>query len=239
MRIDKMLANLGFGSRKEVKQLLKSGSVAVNDQVVKDAKFQVHPEVDVVNVGGELVEYREFIYLMMNKPPGVISATEDPSMETVIDLLEIEDAVYSPFPVGRLDKDTEGLLLLTNDGQLAHRLLSPKKHVPKTYFAIIDGEVSESDILSFKRGVTLDDGYVTKPGELVILKSGIRSEIEVTITEGKFHQVKRMFEAVGKRVVYLQRISMGPLTLDESLELGEYRELLEEEIQLLMENENK
>lgn len=239
MRIDKMLANLGFGSRKEVKQLLKSGSVTVNDQVVKDAKFQVHPEVDVVNVGGELVEYREFIYLMMNKPPGVISATEDPSMETVIDLLEIEDAVYSPFPVGRLDKDTEGLLLLTNDGQLAHRLLSPKKHVPKTYFAIIDGEVSESDILSFKRGVTLDDGYVTKPGELVILKSGIRSEIEVTITEGKFHQVKRMFEAVGKRVVYLQRISMGPLTLDESLELGEYRELLEEEIQLLMENENK
>ncbi|WP_075982640.1 pseudouridine synthase [Bacillus massilinigeriensis] len=239
MRIDKMLANLGFGSRKEVKQLLKSGSVTVNDQVAKDAKFQVHPEVDVVNVGGELVEYREFIYLMMNKPPGVISATEDPSMETVIDLLEIEDAVYSPFPVGRLDKDTEGLLLLTNDGQLAHRLLSPKKHVPKTYFAIIDGEVSESDILSFKRGITLDDGYVTKPGELVILKSGIRSEIEVTITEGKFHQVKRMFEAVGKRVVYLQRISMGPLTLDESLELGEYRELLEEEIQLLMENENK
>jgi 16S rRNA pseudouridine516 synthase len=228
-----MLANLGYGSRKEVKQLLKSGAVKVDDVVVKDAKQHVDTATQTVALNGEVVEYREFIYLMMNKPQGVLSATEDNSCETVIDLLEMEDQVYEPFPVGRLDKDTEGLLLITNDGQLAHRLLSPKKHVPKTYFAVIDGEVDAADVEAFAEGVTLDDGYETKPGDLKILKSGIRSDIELTITEGKFHQVKRMFESVGKRVVYLQRISMGPLPLDETLELGEYRELTDEEVELL------
>ncbi|RFU66274.1 pseudouridine synthase [Peribacillus glennii] len=233
MRIDKLLANIGYGSRKDVKKLLKSGAVKVNETVVKDAKEHVNPDSDIVTVHGETVEYREFIYLMMNKPPGVLSATEDNHQETVIDILEPEDAVFEPFPVGRLDKDTEGLLLLTNDGQLAHQLLSPKKHVPKTYFAVIDGEVTDDDIRAFRNGVTLDDGYETKPGELKILKSGIRSDIELTITEGKFHQVKRMFEAVGKRVVYLQRIRMGSLVLDEELVLGQYRELTDEEISQL------
>lgn len=233
MRIDKLLANLGYGSRKEVKQLLKSGAVKVDDAVVKNAKQHIDPNTQTVTLNGEVIEYKEFIYLMMNKPPGVLSATEDNVGETVIDLLELEDQVYEPFPVGRLDKDTEGLLLITNDGQLAHRLLSPKKHVPKTYFAVIDGEVTEEDVAAFAKGVTLDDGYETKPGDLKILKSGIRSDIELTITEGKFHQVKRMFQAVGKRVVYLQRISMGPLALDETLELGEYRELTDEEVELL------
>jgi 16S rRNA pseudouridine516 synthase len=237
MRIDKMLANLGFGSRKEVKKLLKDGAVKVNDQPVKDAKLHVNPKDDTVTLNGEVIEYKEFIYLMMNKPPGVISATEDSYDQTVVDLLEFEDSVYSPFPVGRLDKDTEGLLLITNDGQLSHRLLSPKKHVPKTYFAVIDQEVSEGDISAFKKGVTLDDGYVTKPADLKIIKSGIRSDIELTITEGKFHQVKRMFEAVGKKVIYLKRLTMGPLSLDETLELGEYRELTDEEIQQLIEYE--
>lgn len=239
MRIDKMLANLGFGSRKDVKKLLKDGAVKVNGTVVKDAKEHVDPDKDTITLNGEVVEYKEFIYLMMNKPPGVISATEDSHDKTVVDLLEIEDAVFSPFPVGRLDKDTEGLLLLTNDGQLSHRLLSPKKHVPKTYFAVIDREVTEDDVEAFRQGVILDDGYHTKPGELKIIKSGLRSDIELTITEGKFHQVKRMFEAVGKRVVYLKRLSMGPLMLDETLELGEYRELTDEEIQSLMEYEVK
>ncbi len=239
MRVDKLLANLGYGSRKEVKQFLKSGQVKINGSVVKDAKEHVDPNKDSVTLHGEEIEYKEFIYLMMNKPPGVLSATEDTRSETVIDLLEIEDQVYEPFPVGRLDKDTEGLLLITNDGKLAHRLLSPKKHVPKTYFAVIDGEVTEEDVRAFKKGVTLDDGYISKPGELVILKSGIRSDIELTITEGKFHQVKRMFEAVGKRVVYLKRITMGPLVLDETLELGEYRELEEEEIEALLAYEAK
>lgn len=234
MRIDKMLANLGFGSRKEVKKLLKDGAVTVNDKAVKDPKQHVDPEKDVVMLNGSVIEYKEFVYLMMNKPPGVLSATEDTRDETVIDLLELEDQVYEPFPVGRLDKDTEGLLLITNDGQLAHRLLSPKKHVPKTYFAVIEGEVTEEDVEAFRKGVTLDDGYHTKPGELKILKSELMSDIELTITEGKFHQVKRMFQAVGKRVVYLQRLTMGPLKLDDTLELGEYRELTDEEITMLM-----
>ncbi|UOY94346.1 rRNA pseudouridine synthase [Ectobacillus sp. JY-23] len=233
MRIDKLLANMGFGSRKEVKKLLKEGAVKIDGMPVKDAKFHVNVTKDEVTVYGEVVEYKEFIYLMMNKPQGVISATEDNMHETVIDLLEEEDLVFEPFPVGRLDKDTEGFLLLTNDGQLAHQLLSPKKHVPKKYFAKVEGQVTEEDIEAFQKGVILDDGYETKPGVLTILHSGPLSEIELVITEGKFHQVKRMFEAVGKKVVYLKRTEMGPLKLDEELELGQYRELTEEEVALL------
>lgn len=239
MRIDKMLANLGYGSRKDVKKLLKDGAVVVNDKVIKDSKQHIDPDNDVVTLNGEIVEYKEFVYLMMNKPPGVISATEDNHDETVIDLLEYEDQVFEPFPVGRLDKDTEGLLLITNDGQLSHRLLSPKKHVPKTYFAVIEGIVTSDDGEAFQKGVTLDDGYLTKPAYLTILKSGLTSDIELTITEGKFHQVKRMFEAVGKRVIYLKRLSMGPLKLDETLELGEYRELTDEELEELIQYEVK
>lgn len=235
MRIDKLLANLGYGSRKDVKKILKAGKVSVNGGIVKDPKLHIDPDMDTVVLNGEELHYRPFIYLMMNKPQGVISATEDLRDQTVIDLLTIEDTVLKPFPVGRLDKDTEGLLLLTNDGLLSHQLLSPKKHVPKTYYAVIDGETTEQDIQMFKNGVTLDDGYQTKPAILNILKSGLRSEIELTITEGKFHQVKRMFAAVGKKVVYLKRISMGPLCLDDDLALGEYRELTEAEVTLLKE----
>jgi len=238
LRIDKLLANMGYGTRKEVKKLLKAGVVKVDGMTVKDAKTHVDPKEQVVTVWGEEVEYKPFIYLMMNKPKGVISATEDAVEETVVDLLEEEDRIFDPFPVGRLDKDTEGLLLLTNDGQLAHQLLSPKKHVPKTYEAIIDGEVTEEDVAAFRRGVVLDDGYETKPAKLVIVRSGLRSDVQITITEGKFHQIKRMFQAVGKRVVYLKRVQMGPLTLDETLEPGEYRELTDEEMALLK-GENK
>ena len=230
MRLDKLLSNMGYGSRKEVKQLLKQKAVTVDGTPVKDAAMHVDPEKQDISVYDERVIYTEFIYLMMNKPPGVISATEDAREATVIDLLEPIHQHFEPFPVGRLDKDTEGLLLLTNDGTLTHNLLSPKKHVPKVYYAEIDGVVTEADAEAFARGVTLDDGYVTKPGELVILKSAEQSEIELTIQEGKFHQVKRMFEAVGKRVTYLKRLSMGSLQLDESLELGEYRELTSEEL---------
>jgi 16S rRNA pseudouridine516 synthase len=233
MRIDKLLSNRGYGSRKEVKSLLKTGAVKVNEKTIKDGKQHINTDEDVVTVYGDEVHYKEFIYLMMNKPQGVISATEDNMHETVIDLLEEEDQLYEPFPVGRLDIDTVGLLIITNDGKLSHQLLSPKKHVPKTYFAKIEGEVTEEDIEQFAKGVTLDDGYETKPGELVILTSGSTSEIELTISEGKFHQVKRMFKAVGKRVTFLQRISMGSLALDETLELGEYRELTEEELEKL------
>jgi len=236
MRIDKLLSNIGFGSRKEVKQLLKKGVVKIDGQPVKDPKTHVDPDQQEVMVNEEVVEYKEFVYLLMNKPAGYLSATEDEYKETVIDLLEMEDAVLQPFPVGRLDKDTEGLLLLTNDGQLSHQLLSPKKHVPKTYYAVILGEVTNDDITAFKKGVELDDGYVTKPANLEIKSSGNQSTIHVTITEGKFHQVKRMFESVGKKVTYLKRISMGPIVLDEEeLKTGEYRELTEEEVQILRE----
>jgi 16S rRNA pseudouridine516 synthase len=233
MRLDKMLANSGFGTRKEVKKLLKTGVVKVDGNVVKDAKVHVDPEMQEVTVHDDIVEYREFIYLMMHKPPGLLSATEDYRQETVVDILQEEDKMFEPFPVGRLDKDTEGLLILTNDGQLAHQLLSPKKHVPKTYYAKIDGEVTVEDIEAFKQGVTLDDGYETLPAELKILDAGSESQIEITIVEGKFHQVKRMFQAVGKTVIYLKRLSMGELKLDEDLELGEYRELTDEELELL------
>ena len=233
MRLDKLLANMGYGSRKEVKQLLKEKAVTVDGIAVKDAAMKVDPDTQDVSVYGERVVYTEFIYLMMNKPPGVISATEDRYDETVIDLLDPLAQHFKPFPVGRLDKDTEGLLLITNDGSLSHNLLSPKKHVPKTYYATIDGIVTEADIEAFRKGVELDDGYVTKPGELVILKSDEVSEIELTIQEGKFHQVKRMFESVGKQVTYLKRLTMGPLVLDETLELGDYRELTAEELAAL------
>ncbi len=162
MRIDKLLANSGYGSRKEVKQLLKKGQVTVNGLEVKQPKEHVDPTLDAVEVLGEKLQYQEFVYFMLNKPPGVVSATEDTRDETVIDLLELADQVRSPFPVGRLDKDTEGLLLLTNDGKLAHQLLSPKKDVGKRYYATVAGYVTESDIVAFKHGVTLDDGYQTK-----------------------------------------------------------------------------
>lgn len=239
MRIDKWLANTGFGSRKEVKQLLKSGAVTLNGTVIKDPKTQANPDKDHVLVYGEEAVYKEFIYLMMNKPQGVISATEDSRHETVIDLLELEDQGFEPFPVGRLDKDTEGLLILTNDGQLAHTLLSPKKHVPKTYFAKINGSIPENTYEKFREGVILEDGYQTQPALLKVVQDSVdESTIYLTITEGKFHQVKRMFEAVDRKVTYLQRVQMGNLKLDESLPLGTYRELTEEELSMLSEKEN-
>jgi len=233
MRLDKLLSNMGYGTRKEVKQLMKKGTVRVNAVPVKDAAMHVDTVKDEVTILGEKVVYKEFMYLMMNKPQGVLSATEDKRDQTVIDLLDADYNIFELFPVGRLDKDTEGFLLLTNDGKLAHNLLSPKKGVPKTYYAHIEGIVTEEDTKRFSEGVILDDGYETKPGQLRILKSADISEIELTITEGKYHQVKRMFEAVGKKVIYLKRLSMGPISLDESLALGTYRELTEEELQHL------
>ena len=178
--------------------------------------------------------FRSYIYLIMNKPDGVISATSDNHDETVIDLLEPDHQVFEPFPVGRLDKDTVGLLILTNDGELNHRLISPKFHVNKVYFAKIDKEVTGKDIESFKKGIKLDDGYVCREAQLNILSADENgSEIELTIQEGKFHQVKRMFEALDKKVTYLKRISFGGLKLDDKLEEGEYRELTESELEML------
>ncbi|MDW0110314.1 pseudouridine synthase [Sporosarcina aquimarina] len=230
MRLDKLLANNGFGTRKDVKQLIRKGNVRVNGAPEKDPGAHVDTDADSVDVLGEPVIHQEFIYLMMNKPPGVLSATEDKWDQTVIDLLSENEQRFNPFPVGRLDKDTEGLLLITNDGKLAHELLSPKKDIPKTYYAKIEGRVTEADTAAFSEGVTLEDGFHTKPGILKILHSDEESEIELTITEGKFHQVKRMFEAVDKRVLFLKRLSMGTLKLDETLAPGHFRELTEQEV---------
>ncbi|MBU5437380.1 rRNA pseudouridine synthase [Tissierella sp. MSJ-40] len=232
-RLDKVLSNIGYGSRKDVKKFIKDGIVKVNNETILNNEFKVNPYEDLITFNGEEILYREYIYLMMNKPKGLVSSTDDPLTRTVIDLLEEEYIVYKPFPAGRLDKDTEGLLLITNDGKLAHQLLSPKKGVDKTYYVEVDGYVEEKHIEEFNNGIVLDDGYTTLPATLKIQDSNVISKVYLTIQEGKFHQVKRMFESIGMKVLYLKRISMGPLKLDESLETGEYRELTEEEIKLL------
>lgn len=229
MRLDKMLSNMGVGTRKDVKAMLKKNLITVNGTYEKNGSKHIDPEIDVVKVDGEEIIYEKYIYLMLHKPDGILSATRDHHTKTVVDLIDPYFQHFQPFPVGRLDKDTEGLLLLTNDGDLAHRLLSPKKNVEKTYFATIEGRVTNEDIRKFKIGVDIGESELTKPAELVILRSGSISEIELTITEGKFHQVKRMFEAVGKKVTYLKRLQMGELILDPSLPKGEYRRLNEKE----------
>lgn len=238
-RLDKVLSNLGYGSRKEIKGIAKKGLVTVDGVVIKDSAFQLDPEKSVITVNGEEINYRKHIYLLMNKPDGVVSATYDKYDHTVVDILEPEDAVFEPFPVGRLDKDTVGLLILTNDGDLNHRLISPKWHVDKVYYAKIDKEVTEKDVKAFEKGVTLDDGYKCMPAGLEILTSSEEgSEVHVTLQEGKFHQVKRMFESLDKKVVYLRRIKFGPIDIDEDLEEGQYRELTDEEVEMLKKGAN-
>lgn len=234
IRLDKWLANAGLGTRTEVKKAIKARRVQVNDKPASDPGMHVHPQEDTVLWDGEPVVYEKFVYFLMNKPQGIISATEDLRDPVVTDLLAPEDAHYGVFPVGRLDKDTEGLLLLTNDGDLAHRLLSPKKHVPKVYFAKVKGRLEAADVEAMQQGVTLEDGYEALPAELKIITSGAESTCEITVYEGKFHQVKRMFAALGKEVTFLKRLSMGDITLDESLATGEYRRLTEEEKALLL-----
>ncbi len=233
MRLDRILGNMGYGSRKDLKKYVKYGLVKVNDEVVKKSSIHVDPYESIIEVNGERVEYKENVYIMMNKPVDVISATYDRNHSTVIDLLEEKYLPFEPFPMGRLDIDTEGLLILTNDGKLSHEILSPKKHIPKTYYAHIEAEVNDADIEAFKKGIVLDDGYKTLASDLVIIESGDVSEIQLTIYEGKFHQVKRMFQSRDKKVIYLKRMSMGDLKLDEKLELGEYRELTDEELDIL------
>lgn len=235
-RLDKVIANLGYGTRKEVKNFVKKKLVEIDGIIATDSGMQIDPKKCEIKLDGEVLNYRKFIYLMMNKPDGVVSATYDNYDETVIDLLDEEYRIFEPFPVGRLDKDTVGLLLITNDGELNHRLISPKWHVDKVYYAEIDKVVNEEDIKKFEKGIILDDDYKCLPAKLEILKADENgSEVYVTIQEGKFHQIKRMFESVGKKVVFLKRISFGGLSLDEDLEEGLYRELSEEEINSLKE----
>ncbi|KIL08695.1 pseudouridine synthase [Clostridium botulinum] len=236
-RLDKIISNLGYGSRKEAKLLAKKGLIEVDGKIIKDSSVNIDPEKSIVKINGEEIFYRKYIYLMMNKPTGVISATHDSKDETVIDLLELDHQIFDPFPVGRLDKDTVGLLLLTNDGDFNHRMISPKWHVDKVYYAKIDKEVNEKDQEAFKKGVVLDDGYKCLEAKLDIISASPEgSEVRITIQEGKYHQVKRMFEARDKKVVYLKREEFGGLILNETLEEGEYRELSDEELAILNKN---
>ena len=229
LRLDKMLAHLGYGSRKDVKRIIRKGEVLVNGEVCKDDDFKVDSDIDEVVVFDESVSYSEFVYIMLNKPSGVVSATFDNFKQTVIDLVS-EYEKQKIFPVGRLDIDTEGLLLITNDGMLCHNLLSPKYHVDKKYYVEFSGQFKQEYYEAFEKGITLDDGYVTLPGQIKLIDS---NKAEVIIHEGKFHQVKRMFLALNMEVTYLKRISFGSLVLDESLKLGEYRLLTEKEIEVL------
>ncbi|EOT30433.1 pseudouridine synthase [Enterococcus saccharolyticus] len=236
MRLDKYLADMDFGSRKEVKQFIKKGLVSVNGTVVKSDKFQVNENEDNVVFDGEPVVYQKYFYYLLNKPAGVISATIDDYDETVMDLFDDEDYRDDLFPVGRLDKDTEGLLVITNDGALAHRLLSPKRHVEKEYYAQVAGMMTPADVVAFEKGLTIDGGEECLPAKLMIdtvNEVEETSEIRLILHEGKFHQVKRMVQAVGKEVTYLKRIRMGGLSLDETLDYGEHRGLTEAELVLL------
>ena len=234
MRLDKFLCETGFGTRSQVKELLKKGQVTVNGVQVKKPEQKIDEQKDQVVCQGRTASYEKYVYYMLHKPAGVVSATEDKREKTVLDLLMPEDRRDGIFPVGRLDKDTEGFLLLTDDGELAHRLLSPRKHVDKIYYAKIDGRVTESHVRQFQEGLDIGDEKKTLPAVLKILASDSEhSEIQVTIHEGRFHQVKRMFEAIGCKVTYLKRLSMGNVTLDETLKLGAYRPLNEKERELL------
>lgn len=247
MRLDKFLAESGLGSRNEVKILLKKKRVTIAGEVIKDGKFQVDNNTTNVAVDGQIVRYQQFFYYMLNKPKGVVSATKDNLDKTVVELLKGNHFREDIFPVGRLDKNTTGLLILTNDGKLGHDLTQPKKHVEKEYFAMIDGFVKSDTIEKFAAGLMLKNGETVKPAELIVetvrqeycaTQSGSTSTIRVILHEGKFHQVKRMFEAVDMYVLELQRLRMGELQLDEALKLGEYRPLTDQEVELLK-RENK
>jgi len=237
MRIDKLLANSTGLGRKEIKQHIRKGGVLCNGEVIKDASAHVDENNDVITLNGKKITYRKYVYLMLNKPEGYISATYDKKYPVVTDLVPEEYSHYEVFPVGRLDIDTHGLLLLTNDGDLAHKLLSPKNHVPKTYYVKSDKPIKDGDAEVFEQGIELSEDFTTLPATLQCISEN-KKESLVTICEGKFHQVKRMFEAIDNEVVYLKRISMGNLKLDEALEEGECRPLKAEEMDSLSDGLN-
>ena len=232
-RLDKSIASTGKWSRKEVKNLIRHGQVLVDGLPAAGPEEKADPEAAEIVVNGERLTYQRYTWIMLNKPAGYLSATEDGRGKTVLDLLAQELRRQGLFPVGRLDKDTEGLLLLTNEGGLAHDLLSPRHHVDKVYYARVAGHLTEEDCQAFAAGMTLDDGLVCQSAVLEILSAGEESEAHVTLREGKFHQVKRMLAYRGKPVLYLERVKMGNLTLDPDLPRGEYRFLTAEEVENL------
>lgn len=235
LRLDKYLCDMQIGTRSAVKDIIKKKRVTVNGSVVTKPETKVDTDKDSICVDNVLTNYSEYEYYMLNKPQGVVSATSDSNDKTVIDIIE-DKKRKDLFPVGRLDKDTEGLLLITNDGELAHRLLSPKHHVDKTYFATVKGSILPEHIKSFEEGLKVDKEFTALPADLKVIKYNAdndTTDVKVTIQEGKFHQIKRMFEAIDSKVLYLKRLSMGRLMLDENLKIGEYRKLTKEELELL------
>ncbi len=234
MRLDKYLTTIGIGSRSQSKQLIKKGKIKVNNEIINKPEFHVDENKDVVSFDDVNLEYHRFYYYMLNKPTGVISATEDFQCKTVMDIMDVTPK-NGLFPVGRLDKDTEGLLLITNDGELSHCLLSPSKHVEKTYFVRTDGVIKQEYVPLFKEGFDIGEKKNTKPSNLYLINE---NSAYITITEGKYHQVKRMFKHFKLNVIYLKRISMGPLKLDENLAVGEYRLLYDNEIKELLKYKN-
>ena len=232
LRLDKYLSDMEIGTRSEIKLWIRKGRVQVNSITCKKPEEKVNTDKDEVTFDGQIIYYEKYIYFMLNKPAGVVSATEDKQDKTVIDLIETAKR-KDLFPVGRLDKDTEGFLLITNDGNLTHRLLSPKKEVNKVYYARINKKVTEADVADFLAGISIGDEKPCLPAKLDIIVSDDISEINLTICEGRYHQVKRMFEAVGKEVLYLKRISMGGLALDPYLKPGDYRRLTIDEVDYL------
>mgnify|MGYP004596025397 CR=1 FL=1 len=238
MRLDKFLADAGLGTRSQVKTIIRKGTITVNGVPAKKPEQSVNPETDQICDGSRELTAVKTVYYMLNKPAGYVSSTEEHDGPSVLSLLKDEAGQSVPgkglFPAGRLDKDTEGLLLITNDGELAHDLLSPRKHVEKTYFARVKGPMTEAVAEAFARGLDIGEKRPTLPAKLIIVESGAEvSQVTVTIREGKFHQIKRMFEKVGSEVLYLKRISFGSLTLDETLAPGTFRPLTEEEIRQL------
>lgn len=236
MRIDKLLSNLGIGTRSKIKKMIKQKQIKINGELVKNGKDQLEPDTAQVTIDGHPIATQLTKYFMLNKPQNVITATKDATQRTVLDLIAPEDIVKGLAPVGRLDKDTTGLLLLTNDGQLAHQLLAPHKHVAKTYQATLDGIATGDTITRFNAGIQLKNGTLCKPAALNIISTSEKddqSTVEVTITEGKYHQIKRMFAACELHVATLTRISMGPLKLDSTLNQGQYRPLTNNELQQL------
>ena len=228
MRLDKFLCDMNYGTRKEVKELISNQKVSINGQINVSVKTQVNEHTDEICVNDEKVIYEQYVYYMLNKPSGYVTATKDRSEKTVMELLPAE--CQNLFPVGRLDKDTEGLLLLTNNGELAHRMLSPKKHVDKVYYAEVTGELTNHTITQFEQGIDIKEERLTLPAKLSIISATPeQSSAKVTIHEGKFHQVKRMFSACGHTVTYLKRLQMGDLILDEHLEVGQYKKIGETE----------
>lgn len=234
MRIDKFLTEMQFGTRSDVRKIIKQRKVIVDGELTTSIKLQVSPSKSVIQVDGDIIHYQKYYYYLLNKPAGVLTATKDRKQKTVMDLFNSVDYRDDLFPVGRLDKDTTGLLLITNDGQLGHQMLSPKHHIDKVYFAKVDGQVTTDDVIKFETGLLLKDGMQTKPAKLIVESynsdSNI-SEVLITITEGKYHQIKRMFGAIGMKVIRLERKKMATLELEPTLSLGRYRALTNEEIE--------